>query len=135
MDQKKEIKEVIELILGSNVTMRFDGNSDEDKLKEEFIKVITAYEKVWKRQNDLDVQHGIDFTTYDEPFFRIIEGFIRFSFDEVAGNAIIFYVYARKDEEGTTHPFVDPSGKEHMFNNINDLWEFLLYWAEEMMKL
>ena len=49
MDQKKEIKEVIELILGSNVTMRFDGNSDQDKLKEEFIKIITAYEKVWKR--------------------------------------------------------------------------------------
>lgn len=135
MDQKKEIKEVIELILGSNVTMRFDGNSDEDKLKEEFIKIMTMFEKVWQRQNDIDIKYGADFSTYDEPFFRVIEGFIRFCFDEVAGDAIIFYVYARKDDNGNINPFTDPNGKEYIFNNIDDLWEFLMFWAEEMMKL
>ena len=36
MDQRKEIKEVIEQILGSNITMRFDGHDEEDKLKSEF---------------------------------------------------------------------------------------------------
>jgi len=132
---RNEIKEVLERILGSNLTMRFDGTNEEDKLKGEFIKVITLFEEVWQRQNDIDIKYGADLSTYDDPFFKIIEGFIRFSFDEVAGDAIIFYVYARKDEEGNINPFVDSTGKEYIFNNIDNLWEFLLYWNEEMMKL
>lgn len=135
MSQDKEIQKVIEQILGSNIVLRYDGGDNEDKLKEEFIKVMTLYEKVWKRQNDLDIEHGIDFTTYDEPFFQVIEGLIRFSFDETAGDAIIFYIYLRKDDDGNVNSFEDPTGKEHVFNNYDDLWEFLLYWAEEMMKL
>ena len=135
MDQRKEIKEVIEQILGSNITMRFDGNDEEDKLKSEFIKVMTMFEEVWQRQNDIDIKYGADFSTYDDPFFRVIEGFINFCFDGVAAEAIIFYVYGRKTEEGEILPFVDSKDQEHMFDTIDDLWEFLMYWAEEMMKL
>ena len=134
MDQEKEIKKVIEQILGSNITMRHDTSTDEDKLKDEFLKVMAIFEGVWKRQNSMDMKYGVDFSTYDDPFFRTIEGFINFCFDGVVAEAIIFYVYARKDEEGTIHPFVDPNGKEYMFDNIDDLWEFLMSWAEEMLK-
>lgn len=134
MGQEKEIKKVIEQILGSNITMRHDTSTDEDKLKDEFLKVMATFEGVWKRQNSMDIKYGVDFSTYDDPFFRTIEGFINFCFDGVAAEAIIFYVYARKDEEGTIHPFVDPNGKEYMFDNIDDLWEFLMSWAEEMLK-
>ena len=134
MDQEKEIKKVIEQILGSNITMRHDASTDEDKLKDEFLKVIATFEGVWKRQNSMDVKYGVDFSTYDDPFFRTIEGFINFCFDGVAAEAIIFYVYARKDMEGTIHPYVDPNGKEYIFNSIDDLWDFLMFWAEEMLK-
>ena len=44
------------------------------------------------------------------------------------------YLYSRKDEDGTIHPFIDSKGEEHKFENIDNLWEFLLYWAEEMMR-
>tara|TARA_Y100001972_G_C7655721_1_gene330228 strand:+ start:609 stop:1016 length:408 start_codon:yes stop_codon:yes gene_type:complete len=135
MDRRKEIKGVIEQILGSNITMRFDGSNEEDKLKSEFIKVMTMFEEVWQRQNDIDIKYGADFSTYDDPFFRVIEGFINFCFDDVAGEAIIFYVYGRKDTEGKVVPFEDPNGKLYTFNNLDDLWEFLMFWAEEMMRL
>lgn len=132
---RNEIKEVLERILGSNLTMRFDGTNEEDKLKEEFIRVMTLFEEVWQRQNDIDIKYGADLSTYDDPFFRIIEGFINFCFDEIASEAIIFYVYARKTDEDSINPFIDPNGKEYIFKDLNDLWEFLMYWAEEMMKL
>lgn len=134
MNQENEIKEAFEKILGSNIIMRYDGEGPEDDLKEEFIKVMTLFESVWKRQNEIDLKYGADFSTYDDPFFKVIEGFINFCFEGVAAEAIIFYTYARVDIEGTINPFVDPSGKEYIFNNLEDLWEFLLYWAEEMMK-
>ena len=43
MDQENEIKKVIEKILGSNITMRYDASTDEKKLKSEFIKVMTLF--------------------------------------------------------------------------------------------
>ena len=76
----------------------------------------------------------MDFTSYDEAYFKTIEGIIHFCFEEIAASAILFYVYSRIDNEGTVHLFVDSNGEEHMFNTIDDLWEFLLYWAEEMMR-
>ena len=51
MDQKKEIKQVIEQILGSSITMRDDGSDPVDELKNDFVKLIDLYESVWKRQN------------------------------------------------------------------------------------
>jgi hypothetical protein len=134
MDQRKEIKEALEQILGSSITMRDDGSDPVDELKNDFIKLIDLYESVWKRQNDLLEVQGLDFTSYDENYFRLVEGFIHFCFEGVAADAILFYIYSRKDEDGTLHPFMDSKGQEHTFETIDDLWEFLLYWAEEMMR-
>ena len=38
MNQKKEIKQAIEAILGSKITMREDASNPEDELKADFIK-------------------------------------------------------------------------------------------------
>ena len=135
MNQRKEIKKVIEQILGSNIIMRFDGHNEENKLKDEFIKVMTSFEEVWQRQNDIDIKYGADFSSYDDPFFKVIEGWINFCFDDVAGEAIIFYIYGRNGDGGEIIPFEDPNGKLYTFKNLDELWEFLMFWAEEMMKL
>ena len=134
MDQRKEIKEALEQILGSSITMRDDGSDPVDELKSDFIKLIDLFENVWKRQNDLIEVQGLDFTSYDENYFRLIEGFIHFCFENVAADAILFYIYSRKDEDGTLRPFLDSKGQEHKFETVDELWEFLLYWAEEMMR-
>ena len=134
MDQRKEIKEALEQILGSSVTMRDDGSDPVDELKNDFVKLIELFENVWKRQNDLLEVQGLDFTSYDENYFRLVEGFIHFCFENVAADAILFYIYSRKDEDGTLHPFLDSKGQEHKFETVDELWEFLLYWAEEMMR-
>jgi hypothetical protein len=44
-------------------------------------------------------------------------------------------VYGRKTDGDEINPFIDPNGKEYYFNNLDELWEFLLFWAEEMMRL
>ena len=121
-------------ILGSKITLRDDASNPEDELKNDFIKVINLYEGVWQRQNSLLEKQGIDFTSYDEDYFKVIEGFVNFCFDEGAADAILFYIYSRKTNEGEILPFIDKNGKEHNFKTIDDLWEFLLWWAEEIMR-
>ena len=133
MKQRKEIKEVLEKILGSTLTTYSENLSEEDKLKDEFLKTIDLFEEVWKRQDKLDIELGIDFGTYDDKFFKIIEGFIYFSFDPVAAGAILFYIYSRYDMEGNLIPFIDDEGEEHLIANAEDLWEYLLDLADKLM--
>jgi hypothetical protein len=88
MNKKKEIKKVIEQILGSNITMR-DDKPPEDMLKEEFVNIIEKYEGIWKRQNDLLENQGIDFSSYDDDYFKVIEGWLIFAL--MRGRLMQFY--------------------------------------------
>jgi len=133
MKQRKELKEVIEKILGSSLEMSVIHDTEEDKLKTDFLNTIDLFEKVWKRQNHLEDEMGLDFSTYDDDFFKIIEGIIHFSFAPEASEAILFYVYSRYDKEDKLIPFVDADGEEHLMVNSEDLWEYLLYLTDQMM--
>tara|TARA_R100001460_G_scaffold25514_2_gene51331 strand:+ start:2636 stop:3052 length:417 start_codon:yes stop_codon:yes gene_type:complete len=133
MNQKKEIKEVIEKILGASLSVSVTSNTEEEKLKLEFLKTIDLFENVWKRQNMLDNELGLDFTSYDEDFFKVIEGIIHFSFAPTAAEAILFYVYSRYDEDDKLMPFVDEDNEERLFANSEDLWEYLLDLTDKLM--
>ena len=89
---------------------------------------------VWKRQAEFEEKSGIDLTAYDDPFFRIIEGVIYFSFSPEAVQAILFFIYSRYDLDGKLTPFVDgDEGREHLMANAEDLWDYLLYLTDQMM--
>ena len=133
MNQRKELKEVIENILGAPLGVSVISNTEEEKLKVEFLKTIDLFEDVWKRQNKLEDEMGLDFSTYDDSFFRVIEGIIHFSFAPTAAEAILFYVYSRYDEDDKLIPFVDEDGEERLFANSEDLWEYLLYLTDKLM--
>lgn len=133
MKQRKEIKKTLELILGTPLSLQVESNSEEDKLRNEFLKVIDLYEMVWKRQTEFEEQSGIDLTAYDDPFFKIIEGIIYFSFSPEAVQAILFFIYSRYDLDGKLTPFVDGDNKEHLIANADDLWDYLLYLTDQMM--
>jgi len=133
MKQRKEIKKTLELILGTPLSLEIENNSEEDKLKNEFLKVMDLYEMVWKRQAEFEEQSGIDLTAYDDPFFRIIEGIIYFSFSPEAVRAILFFIYSRYDLDGKLTPYVDDEGEEHLMANADDLWEYMLYLTDQMM--
>ena len=133
MNQKKEIKEVIEKILGASLSVSVTSNTEEEKLKLEFLNTIDLFENVWKRQNMLDNELGLDFTSYDEDFFKVIEGIIHFSFAPTAAEAILFYVYSRYDEDDKLMPFVDEDNEERLFANSEDLWEYLLDLTDKLM--
>tara|TARA_R110000803_G_scaffold26031_3_gene61972 strand:+ start:360 stop:767 length:408 start_codon:yes stop_codon:yes gene_type:complete len=133
MDPKKEIKNLIEQILGSKVTLRDDVYKPDDELKKDFLHLLNLFENVYKRQDEMD-QYGVDLTGWDDPYFKIIEGLIHFCFDEVPSRAILFYVYSRIDKKGKVIPFIDPFNMSHMFENTDDLWDFLLDWEGENMK-
>jgi len=132
MNQKKEIKQALELILGGPIVL--SDHSEEEKLKEEFIKLIELYESVWNRDNKLEDELNVDFTGYNNDYYKVIESLINFCFEGGAAEAIIFYIYMRHNDDGTLNTYLDKHDREHQFETPEDLWEFLLDWADQIMR-
>ena len=126
MGQRKEIKEILESILGTTVHFTSDEVDKETKIKNEFLRIIGLFEEAWQRQHKLYGEFKIDISTIDDVYFQVIESLIHFCFEPVASEAILFYVYTRFDEKQRVIPFTDDKGEEHIFNTKEDLWEYLV---------
>ena len=126
MGQRKEIKEILESILGTTIHFTSDRVDEETKAKLDFIRVIGLFEEAWQRQNKLYDQFRIDTTSMDDIYFQVIESLIHFCFEPVAAEAILFYVYTRLDDKDEVLAFLDDKGEEHIFNTKEDLWEYLV---------
>ena len=90
MGKRKEIKEVLESILGTTIHFASDKESEETRIKNEFIRIIGLFEEAWQRQSKLYDEFRIDTTSMDDIYFQIIESLIHFTLDPVAAEAILF---------------------------------------------
>ncbi len=126
MDQRREIKEILETILGTTIHFTTDTVDEEIKMKLEFIRIVELFEEAWQRQNKLYDQFKIDTTTMDDIYFQVIESLIHFCFDPIAAEAMLFYVYTRLRSDDEVLPFLDDKGEEHIFNTKEDLWDYLV---------
>lgn len=131
LNQKKEIQEVFEQILGIPLDFQPLPSEEEENIKQDFINLINTFEELWKRQNDFKELFKIDFDTYDDKFFRLIEKLIYFSFSIPVAEAILFYIYSRFDDEGNIIPFTDEDNKSHKFESPEDLWDYTLCYIEQ----
>jgi hypothetical protein len=126
MGQKKEIKEILESILGTTIHFTSDKVDEETKMKNEFTRIISLFEEAWQRQHKLYDGFKIDISTIDDIYFQVIESLIHFCFETIAAEAILFYVYTRFEDSKEIVPFLDDEGVEHIFNNKEELWEYLV---------
>ena len=126
MGQRKEIKEILESILGTTIHFTSDEVDKEAKIKIEFLRIIGLFEEAWQRQHKLYSEFRIDTSTIDDIYFQVIESLIHFCFEPIASEAILFYVYTRFDDKQRVVPFLDDKGEEHIFNTKEDLWEYLV---------
>jgi len=126
MGQKKEIKEILESILGTTIHFASDKVDEETKMKNEFIRIIDLFEEAWQRQHKLYSTFKIDISTMDDIYFQVIESLIHFCFEPIAAEAILFYVYTRFESGEDIVPFLDDLGEEHIFNNKEELWDYLV---------
>jgi len=126
MGQKREIKEILESILGTTIHFTSDKEDAETKIKNEFSRIIDLFEEAWQRQHKLYDEFKIDISTIDDIYFQVIESLVHFCFEPVAAEAILFYVYTRFDDNKRVVPFLDDEGVEYMFNTKEELWEYLV---------
>lgn len=119
-----DINDFFKEVFGDKViiTSQTDLQTEKDKLE----MVIDTISSIIDRDVQLAEITGIDFTTYSEPYFIVIENLIAMHYNDDITDVIMFYLYSNKDDEGNFLPYdEDDEGNQTYIKTFNDLWKII----------
>lgn len=97
--------------------------------KEIFVDIVSLLDDCFERSSSLE-QHNLNITSYEEPFYIMIENLLFIKYGEWKTDIILWWVYNRFNEEGEVMPIkvndhIENKEEEVMIENSDQLWEFL----------
>ena len=97
--------------------------------KEIFVDIISLLDDCFERSSSLE-QHNLNITSYEEPFYMMIENLLFIKYGEWKTDIILWWVYNRYNEEGEVSPIklndhIENTEEEVLIENSDQLWEFL----------
>jgi hypothetical protein len=105
-----------------NISSQIESSSEKEKLQ----FIIETIETIIDRDYKLAEITNIDFTTYSEPYFIVIENLIAMHYGEEITNAIMFYLYGDEDDDENEIPFdEDDDGNQVFIRTFEDLWSII----------
>ena len=119
------IKSSIEDILGAGATLRRKKKSEDDNQREKFEKIIRTLEEIEVRGVILGSDLQLDFRSYDEKFYIIIDALLELNFGKEGYELISFYLYERINPDGSVNELMDEDDNIVPLNTPADLWELL----------
>ena len=106
---------------------------DSDK-RERFIKIIQTLEEIEVRGMILGNDLALDFSSYDEKFYSVIDNLFYLHFGKEACELIFFYIYERLNPDGTANEVEDLEGNAIPLTSPEDLWELVKLTQEKIGK-
>jgi len=119
------IKKEIEDIIGVDTVLKQKKKTDDDFQRERFEKIIQTMQEIEIRGILLATDLRLDFTTYDEKFYKVIDSLIEMQFGKETAELIFFYLYERENPDGTVNDLIDDEGTIVPLNSPNDLWQLV----------
>jgi hypothetical protein len=121
-EHAKGVQQSIESIIGANTVLKRRKKTEEDINRDTFEKIILTLEQANVRSSIIGGDFKLDFTSYDETFYEIIDNLILMQFGKEASEIIFFYVYERINPDGTVNELADQDNNVVALNNPTDLW-------------
>ena len=115
---------------GKNVNIKAKNQAPALSEKDIFINVVDILDQCWERSNDLSEEFGMDMTSYDEPFYLMIENLLYVKYGEWKTDVILWWAYNRFNENDELMPIklndhVEKTEEEISVETPEQLWEFL----------
>ena len=121
-EHAKGVQQSIESIIGADTVLKRRKKTEEDINRDTFEKIILALEQANVRSSIIGSDFKLDFTSYDETFYEIIDNLILMQFGKEASEVIFFYVYERISPDGSINELADQDNNVVALNNPTDLW-------------
>jgi hypothetical protein len=122
----KEIQTAVDGILNVKSYVRRKKRTALDKKKEMFVQMMNSMEEITVRQALMYADMDMDMFKYDEKFLSIIDLMYYLHFGEACSDIIAFYLYDRRNPDGTLNALVDESGQEIILETPYDLWSLMV---------
>ena len=122
----KKIKKYIDEILNTKSSLIAKRPLKQDKLKKLFCNMLTEIQFVNARAVGMKHDYNLDFTEYDEPFFKAIEASIKLQFSEKQKNLINWWLYDKFLPTGEMLVLNDNETHEEIPTETpEDIWDLL----------
>jgi hypothetical protein len=121
-EHAKGVQQSIESIIGANTVLKRRKKTEDDINRDTFEKIILTLEQANVRSSIIGGDFKLDFTSYDETFYEIIDNLILMQFGKEASEVIFFYIYERINPDGTVNELADQDNNVVALNNPTDLW-------------
>jgi len=128
------IKKSIDEIIGVDTFLKRKKKTEDDQTRELFIKIIQALEEIEVRGMILGNDLTLDFSSYDEKFYFVIDALFSIAFSKEACELIFFYIYERLNPDGTANEVEDLEGNAIPLSSPEDLWELVKLTQEKIGK-
>jgi hypothetical protein len=117
----EDINDFFRETLGDKVKITIPNEPENEKDQLKFI--VEMLQSIVERDFKLAELINVEFTSYNEPFFIIIENLIALHYGDDVADMLMFYVYGNKDENGNDVPYnEDEEGNPIYIKTFDDLW-------------
>ncbi len=128
------IKKSIDEIIGVDTFLKRKKKTEDSAQRERFVKIIQSLEEIEVRGMILGNELQLDFTSYDEKFYSVIDNLFYLHFGKEACELIFFYIYERLNPDGTANDVEDLEGNVIPLSSPEDLWELVKLTQEKVGK-
>ena len=134
-DNIKKIQKSIEDILGTKSKLLKKRPSVKDKEREHFNVILNTLAYLNSRSIGLKHDYKVDFIEYEDPFFNIIESFMKLHFAKEQRSIINWWLYDKFLPSGDMLVLNDSeTGEEIPTDSADDIWELIQKYEEKKHK-
>ena len=122
----KKIKKYIDEILNTTSSLSAKRPVKQDKLKKLFCIVLNEIQFINARAVGMKHDYNIDFTEYDDPFFKIISSLMKLHFSDKQRSMINWWLYDKFLPSGDVLILNDNETHEEIPTDTpEDIWDLL----------
>jgi len=118
----EDIKKEIDNILGTDTFLKLKKKTEDDIQRKKFEKTIQILQEIEVREILITTDLKLDFTSYNEKFYKVIENLIEMQFGKEASELIFFYLYERENVDGSINKLIDKNNNIVPLHDLSDLW-------------
>ena len=122
----KKIKKYIDEVLNTKSSLTAKRPVKQDKLKKLFCTVLTEIQFINARAIGMKHDYAIDFTEYDDPFFKAISSLMKLHFSNKQRSMINWWLYDKFLPSGDVLVLNDNETHEEIPTETpEDIWDLL----------